>query len=162
MTTVEQKLIALIVASIRYGFDRDSIIEYVTHEVEDRATLQRCFLEALEINDDIDAQFGKSEIAVSVVVEHVRKHFANLGLMRQSMAPIISESPLPAVQFQSAVVTRSYLRGSSSELSLSQVGQKVSVIEEAGAWIFVEDPRSGASGWVPRDILSFTSTVEND
>ena len=162
---MEEKLVALIIASIRYGIDRDSISDYLQREITDRGTRHHCFLTALEINEELNGLRGKQELAIAVIVEHVRSHFAKAFQERRSTTPSsnFNAGPItsPALSQPSATVVRQYIRGSENELSLPVLGRKVFVVEEAGVWMFVEDASSGASGWVPRDTLSLNLNVGN-
>lgn len=159
----EDRVVALIIASIRYGIDRDSISEYLQREIVDRGTRHHCFLTALEINEEIDAICGQKEVAIAVIVEHVRGRFAKTRAEPRPTTPasnhIAGRVASPALSQPSATVVRQYIKGSENELSLPVLGRKVFVVEEAGVWVFVEDPGSGTSGWVPRDTLSLNLNV---
>jgi hypothetical protein len=147
----EERLVALIVVSLRYGIDIDSIKEFVRKEVSDLETRRRCFVLALEVNDYMDTAVGKGPLAVALVVEYVREFLVKKkGEMKTHESPLVA----PSLE-QTATVIRLYKKVTDSEASLCRLGQQVIVVDEAPLWTFVDIPESAESGWVPRDTLSY-------
>jgi hypothetical protein len=144
----EEKLTALIITCMRYGIEKDSLIDYIRETVPERIIRNRAFVRALQINDQLEANCGKGVLAVGVIVEYVRQYFGNLD------APQIEVAPSP---IRMATVIRLYRMGSPTETSLTRLGEQVVVVEEdeSALWAFVEKPDTDEAGWVPRDTLSY-------
>ena len=149
----EERMVALVIVSIRYGIGPDSIKHFLQVEVPDVAQRNRIFIKALEYNERIDSICGTGELAVSLIVEHVREFFKELRKPVESpvLDPTVNESPI----VQTATVIRRYTMASPAEVSLGRLGQQVVVAGENDIWTYIEIPETNESGWVPRDTLSY-------
>lgn len=149
-SVTDEKLVALIITCMRYGIEKDELIQHFRCAIPDPVHRKRSFVQALEINDEMEANNAKGVIAVSVIVEYVKQYFKNLnegdennGKMKESQ--------------KTATVIRLYRMASESETSLNRLGEQVIVLEEdeSALWVFIEKSDSHEAGWVPRDTLSY-------
>ena len=139
----EARVVALLVAAMRHGIAKDAIADFVEDDlgIRDVAVRNRCFLRALDINAEMDKKFGHGQGSMALVVETVKAAFL-----------AADEEPLPT-----ATVVKRYTRSSPIEASLDRIGQTVAVVDQQGAWVYVEVP--DGAGWVPRDSLSFNLDI---
>jgi hypothetical protein len=143
----EEKLIALIITCMRYGIEKDAIIDYIRETVSEKVLRNRSFVQALEINSQLDASCGQGVLAVGVIVEYVRQYFRNSDPSQIEAAPSL----------RTATVIRLYRMASPTETSLTRLGEQIVVIEEddSALWAYIEKPDTGEAGWVPRDTISY-------
>ena len=134
----EAKVVALVVAAIRFGIERSSLIKYMIEEVKltDSVARDKCFLRALEINELIEKRYGKAIIPVALICEIVRIEF-------------MGETPSEEV----TSVVALHAKASPNEISLDKIGARVTVLDQAGEWVCVET-KPGTCGWVPRQCLA--------
>lgn len=137
----EGKVVALVIAAIRYGIDRDSLIKYMIDEVRltDSVARETCFLRALEINEVIEHRHGKALIPIALICEIVRVEFMG---------------ETPSEEVTSVVALHS--KASPNEVSLDKIGARVTILDQAGEWVCVETV-PGTCGWVPRKCLARSS-----
>ena len=144
----EAKLIALIIAAIRYGIDRNSLIDYLVKDLQLAQPVERdkCFLRALELNESIDAQYGKVIIPIGLITELVRIEYASLQ------------------EADSSILTGSVIRcrtgQGSNELTIGTLGEVVSILEDTEDWYCVSREGTDETGWVPKACIQLLNSIE--
>jgi hypothetical protein len=138
----EARLVSLVIAAIRFGIKRDSLIEFLVSEVgiSDHELRNTCFLKALEINELIEKRHGKSILPIALITEFVRTHYKTPGEI-------------------SAFVVQQYQKRTETEVSLVTIGERVTVSGETGEWLYIER-QNGDPGWVPKQCLSFAGSLD--
>ena len=138
----EARLVSLVIASMRYGIDRESLIEFLVGNIgsSDPQVRNNCFLRALEINENIEAHHGKSVIPIALITEYVRTHYKS------------SSNSI-------GLVLQKYQKMSATETSLLTIGERVSVSEQIGDWVYIERADDD-SGWVPKECISFAASLD--
>lgn len=155
----EEKMVILTIVAIRYGIDRESIKHYLVTHAGKTFPHHQCFSRAIEFNEKIDTICGAGELAVSLIVEHVKQFYQDLRSTEAVVNPVKgvlqSDHVSAPTHIQTATVIRHYRMASPTEISLSQLGQQVVVAEENDIWAYVEIRDTGECGWVPREALSY-------
>ena len=139
----EARLVCLVIASTRCGIKKDTLIEFLVNNVSisDPELRNNCFLKALEINEYIEKQHGKSVIPVALITEIVRNNYKSPG------------------DVKNAFVVQKYHKMTATETSLPIIGEHVKVSEDTGEWLYIERT-DGDAGWVPKECISFTASLD--
>lgn len=138
-TEDEGKLVSFIICAIRSGIQKNELFAYLIQNKKqlDLVTRDKCFLRALEINESIETQCGKTG-----------RQTVPMGLITE----IVRLELMPVVPSQSLTATVKSINThveSETELPLPILGEPVKVVQQSpdGLWLYVETARG--EGWVP-------------